>query len=202
VVEFVGSNMAVCPECDAEVPDDAMVCHGCGANLNHVGSDDAGPAVTTADYDPEEAREQFERRYGIDIGDRTVEEFLAHLDRRDYSLTVWFWLVVVAELTGIVLFAATIFEVFTLGLDGRLVFTAISALLGLAIFADTSVVGQFERWAKIRWTYVLLSAVPLVGHIAGVLYLTLRHLMYEQTVEHRQRLMNAGFDVGPGFADD
>ena len=49
---------------------------------------------------------------------------------------------------------------------------------------------------------MLLSAVPLVGHIAGVLYLTLRHLMYEQTVEHRQRLMNAGFDVGPGFADD
>lgn len=194
--------MPECPECDAEVPGDAVVCHGCGANLNHVGSHEAGAAVTTADYDPEEAREQFERRYGIDIGDRTVEEFLTHLDQQDYSLTAWFWFVVAVEVTGVVLFATTIFEVFTLGLDGRLVFTTISALLGLAILADTGVVGQFERWAKIRWTYVLLAAIPLVGHVAGVFYLTLRHLMYERTVEHRQRLMNAGFDIGPGFADD
>jgi hypothetical protein len=193
--------MPACIDCDAEVPSDASVCHRCGASLDHIQSSGT-PSVTNADYDPEAAREQFERRYGIDIGDRSVDEFLSHLDQQDYSLSIWFWLVVATEMVGVGLFALTIFEIFTIGVNSQLVFPSISVLLGLAILADTGDVGLFERWAKIRWTYVLLAVIPLVGHLAGLLYLMLRHLMYEQTVEHRQRLVKAGFDVGAGVSDD
>lgn len=193
--------MPQCPDCDAEIPGDPSVCHRCGASLDHLQSSGT-PSVTNAEYDPEAAREQFERRYGIDIGDKTVDEFLSHLDQQDYSLSIWFWLVVVTEMVGVGLFALTIFGVFTLGVNSQLVFPSISVLLGLSILADTGDVGLFKRWAKIRWTYVLLAAIPLVGHLAGLLYLMLRHLMYEQTVEHRQRLMKAGFDVGTGVGDD
>lgn len=158
--------------------------------------------VTTADYDPEAERERFERRFGIDIGDRTVDEFLSHLDQQDYSSTPWFWSVVAIETVGITLFCLVVFTDLGLGVDSRLLFVGASLLLAAAIFADTRVVGLFERWAKIRWTYILLAAIPLVAHLAGLFYLVLRRLKHEQTIEHRQRLMSAGVDIDGSFSDD
>lgn len=153
------------------------------------------PPVTGADYDPEAEREAFERRYGIDLGDRTVGEFIDHLDRQDYSLTPWVWLLAAAEVAGVALFALAVAGVVALGIDRAVVFVAISVLMAAAIFLDTRAVGQFRRWAKIRWVYVLLAAIPFVGHVAGVFYLVLRRLMHERTVEFRRRLLDSGFDL-------
>jgi phosphate/sulfate permease len=76
-----------------------------------------------------------------------------------------------------------------------LTFVAVSTAIGVSVLADTRAVGQFGRWSRIRWTYVLLSSVPLVGHIAGAFYVLLRRLMRERTQKHRRRLVSAGFDV-------
>lgn len=195
--------MPVCPECGVELSAEATSCSLCGADVTPVEEPTAaGPGITNADYDPEAERERFERRYGIDIGDRTVDEFLSHLGQQDYSPTPWFWLVVVTELAGVGLFAAVVFADVGLGVDARIPFVVISLLLGLSIFVDTRVVGLFRRWAKIRWTYVLVGAIPLVGHLGGFFYLVLRRLKHEETAEHRRRLLDAGFDVGANVSDD
>lgn len=186
--------MQVCSECEAECPDGAMVCPECGNDLLGRGTEPRVP-MANADFDPDEEAEQFERRYGIDIGDRTVDEFLQHLERQDYSATRWYWLIVAAEVAGVGLFAAALFLFGRVGPEFGALFTVASGLLALAIVGDTRVVGQFDRWARIRWAYVLLAAIPLVGHIAGVLYLLLRRLMREQTVKHRRVLLNAGFNL-------
>ncbi|MFC7251637.1 hypothetical protein ACFQJ5_17635 [Halomicroarcula sp. GCM10025324] len=222
--------MRRCPECQTAVSQ-TETCPACGAELDgaaaetpvhdaepvpDVDSDptggpdiadaDANPVaggdITDADYDPEAERERFQRRFGIDIGDRTVDEYLDHLDQQDYSPTPWFWLLIVTEIAGIILAAATLFDVIELGVEGGIVFAIISVALAALVFADTRVVGQFERWAKIRWTYILMSAIPVIAHLTGIFYLLLRRLKHEQAVEYRRRLMNAGFDIGFESADD
>lgn len=195
--------MTRCPECSAELPAGALGCSECGADLTEHESM-ATTSIRDADFDPEREREEFERRYGIDIGERTVDEFLAHLDQQDYSLTKWFWLVVATEVAGVAAFVAVVFGDLNVGTEGALLFGGVSALLALSIFVDTRVVGLFERWAKIRWTYIVIAAIPLVAHLAGLFYLVLRRLKEEQAFEQRQRLTNAGFDISPtvGFSDD
>lgn len=186
--------MRTCPQCHSETPDDVELCGECGATLR---SDAKQPhtLLIDAEYDPEEERKEFEKRYGIDIGDRTVEEYLQHLTEQDYSVTIWFVLLVVAEIIGVGLFTIDLFFGLDLGVNLPLVFTGISVLLALSIFADTWAVGQFRPWAKIRWTYVLSAAIPFVGHIAAFFYLVLRRFMHEETTEHRRRLLEAGFDL-------
>lgn len=193
--------MGTCPKCGAERAEGIAVCPACGADAEPIDAQ-IPDAITTADYDPEDERELFERRYGIDIGDRTISEFLTYLDRQDYSTTPWFWLLVVAEIGGILLFAASLFSELTLGTNGRLLFVSASILVALGVFIDTRAVGQFERWAKIRWTYVLFAAIPVIGHITGAFYLILRHLMCEQTAEYRRRLLDAGFDLDRASRSD
>lgn len=201
--------MRQCPSCTGAVPPGADTCPDCGAEIGDVATDatidsgdTTGPGIADADYDPAAERERFERRFGVDLGDRTIEEFLVHLGRQDYSLTPWFWLVVAAEAAGIALLGVALFGDVRFGGAGVAVFGATAALLALAIFADTRVVGLFERWAKIRWTYILMAAIPLFAHLAGLFYLVLRRLKHEQAVEYRRRLLDAGFDVGVDSADD
>lgn len=199
--------MTACPVCGADQPNDATVCPECGADVEsqpddeRVGGVDPSSPLTAENLDADAERERFERRYGIDIGDRTVEEYLDYLDRQDYSRTPWFWSVVLVEIVGISLFFATLFWEVPVAVGPELLFPATSLLMAVTILLDTRSVGQFGQWAKIRWTYVLSAAVPLVGHITGAFYLILRRLMYEETVEHRRRLLNAGVDIG-SVADD
>ena len=207
--------MQRCPECGSENPDSESACSECGAGLRPTEGAAAAPSegvaedpaaddafdLTAGDLDPDAERERFERRYGIDIGERTVSEYLEYLDRQDYSATPWFWSIVVVELAGIALFSLTVFADVSLFVEEAVLFTAASVLLAIGILADTHVVGQFGRWTKIRWTYVLFAAIPLVGHLTGALYLALRRLLHEQTVEHRKRLLNAGVDIG-AVSDD
>lgn len=148
-----------------------------------------------AGFDQEEERKRFKRRFGIDIGDRTVDEFLEYLDQQDYSLTTWFWLIVAAQVAGVALFFLSQIQPGLLGAESAPLFVLVSVAIGLAILADTRQVGQFRTWSRIRWTYVLLSAVPLVGQIAGAFYVLLRRLMRQRTQQHRRRLVSAGFDV-------
>lgn len=190
--------MQRCPACATEAPPGTTTCPECGASLSE---DDPGTAAPHTGVDPEEEAEWFERRYGIDIGDRTVDEFLRHLERQDYSLSAWFWLVVAAELAGVVLFAAALAVPAVSGRPVAVFFGATSAVLALAIHGDTRAVGQFDRWARIRWTYVLLAAVPVAGHVAGALYLLMRRLKREQTAAHRERLLDAGFDLDVAVYD-
>lgn len=185
--------MRSCPNCEAEVIEGAEVCEMCESDLS---TSTPSPApVYDAGLDPESRRKQFERRYGIDIGDRTVDEYLEHLDQQDYSLSVWFGLITVAELLGVGFFFVSIFGLGEIGLAPRLIFPIISGVLALSILGDTRSVGQFEPRSKIRWVYILMSAIPLGGHIAALFYLVLRRLMYEQTTQHRRQLFDAGFDV-------
>lgn len=200
--------MPACPACGADYPNDAAVCPECGADLASRNADEAAAGgvdpsspLTAENLDAEAERERFERRYGIDIGDRTVDEYLDYLDRQDYSRTPWFWSVVLVEIVGVSLFFATLFWELPIGVGPVILFPATSLLLAVTILVDTRVVGQFGRWSKIRWTYVLSAAVPLIGHITGAFYLILRRLMHEETVEHRRRLLNAGVDIG-AIADD
>lgn len=205
--------MPTCPVCGSDLPDDSAVCPNCGAELGSGDGDADDPAagdpemggleatLMAENLDQEAERERFERRYGIDIGDRTVEEYLSHLDRQDYSTTPWFWGVVLFETAGVAAFVATVGLNTSLGIAPAVLFTASSVLLALAILGDTRAVGQFERWAKIRWTYVLSAAIPLLGCIMGAFYLTLRRLMHEETVEHRRRLVDEGVDIA-SVADD
>lgn len=186
--------MRVCPQCGTENPADTALCTDCGEPLDEdtTGFD---PLRDGADYDPEREREAFERRFGIDVGDRTVEEYLQHLSEQDYSLTWWIGVIVLAEIAGAVLFVTELILGFGPAVDVTVAFPVLSLLLALGVFADTRVVGQFRPWAKIRWTYVLISAIPLVGHVAALLYLVLRRLMRQQTEEHRRRLLDAGLDL-------
>lgn len=184
--------MQRCPACATEAPPGATTCPECGATLV---DEDPGTAAPYPGVDPEEEAERFERRYGIDIGDRTVDEFLRHLERQDYSLSAWFWLVVAAELAGVVLFAAALVVSAASGRPVAVLFGVTSVVLALGVHGDTRAVGQFDRWARIRWTYVLLAAVPVAGHVAGALYLLMRRLKREQTATHREHLLNAGFDL-------
>lgn len=188
--------MRTCQECGAENPADAALCQECGEALDE-GVTGPQARLTEAGYDPDEERELFERRYGIDVGDRTVEEYLDHLSRQDYSLTVWIGVIVVAEIAGVGLFLLELFLEFDPAVAPGLAFPAISLLLSLGILADTRAVGLFRPWAKIRWAYVLIAAIPLVGHIAAFLYLVLRRLMHQETTEHRRRLLDAGLEL-PG----
>lgn len=182
--------MRTCPQCDVDVRDRSGTCGECGATLE---STDPGtrPLDMDAVFDPETERERFERRFGIDIGDRTVDEYLQHLSQQDYSLTVWVGVIALVQVVGIGLFVLELIANVSLSLNPFLPFTILSIVLAVGIFADTRVVGQFRPWAKIRWTYVIISAIPLVGHIAGFLYLLLRRLMHERTDEYRRRFLNA-----------
>lgn len=186
--------MRTCPQCQASVSADRIACTECGTTLEG-GRTEPGPQFTDADYDPEKEREQFENRYGIELGDRTIEEYLRYLSQQDYSLSLWTVVIAVAQLLGIGLFAAAFTAGVDLGVNLSYSLTAISIIMAVGIVGDTSVVGQFRRWAKIRWTYILLTAIPLVGHISAFLYLLLRRLKHEQTVEYRRRLLDAGFDL-------
>lgn len=200
--------MRTCPACGADCDGEAD-CPACGAPLPASEATSAGhdepaaagetPLGAAAVGDPDAdaqatQRERFERRYGIDIGDRTVEEYLAYLNRQDYDTTPWYWAVVVTEVVGVSLFVASLRWDVPFGGDA-LVFAVPSVALALAILADSRAVGQFGRWTKIRWTYVLSAALPLIGHLTGLFYLLLRRFMQEETVEHRRRLLNAGVDL-------
>lgn len=180
--------MHACPACGADWPNDASACPRCGFDPAVHGDGESDDR-----HAPDPHREWFERRMGIDIGDRSVAEFVEALERRDFSLTVWVWLVVAAELASITLAAIALFGPGGWGLLPGLV--AISGLMAFAILADTRAVGQFRQWSKTRWTYVGLSTVPLCGQIAGLLYLVLRRLMHLETEEQRRRLLDAGVDV-------
>lgn len=193
--------MPACEACGAELPDDVTVCSLCGTERGEADGQ-TGPAIRTAEYEPDAEREAFERRYGIDIGDRTVDEYLEFLEQQDYRLTPWFWSVVGTEVAGIVLFFSIVFSSPGWGQLVAYVFLALSLGLALAIFADSRTVGQFRQWARIRWTYVLFAAIPLLGHLMGGFYLVLRRLKHEQTIEQRRRLLNDGFDLGGAGMDD
>lgn len=188
--------MRVCPQCGAENPADVARCNECGEPLD-VGTTGFDPLLTGADHDPEKEREAFERRFGIDVGDRTVQEYVQHLSEQDYSLTWWIGVIVLAESAGAVLFVTEL--IFGIGpaVDVTVAFPVLSLLLAVGVFADSRVVGQFRPRARIRWTYVLLSAIPLVGHVAALFYLVLRRLMRQQTEKHRRRLLDAGLDLAP-----
>ncbi|MFC7232338.1 hypothetical protein ACFQMM_14835 [Saliphagus sp. GCM10025308] len=186
--------METCPDCHAENPDDVAVCRECGVALETVAADPQSTLVD-AGFDPEAEREAFERRHGIDIGDRTVDEYLRFLAQQDYSLTAWFGLIVVAELVGVGLFGIDLFVDHAVDVNLAFVFTAISIALAVGIVADTRAVGQFRPWAKIRWAYVLTAAIPLVGHISAFFYLLLRRFMHQEATEHRRRLLESGYDL-------
>lgn len=209
--------MRTCPECGVELQDDAEACTLCGTTLNASPADGSDPAdgdppsgsagavrqpEPTAEADFASDRERFERRYGIDIGDRTADEFLENLDRRDYSPNAWFWLVVAAEVVGAGLFWVGLFGPGGFGGLVSQLFLASNGVLALGVFGDTRAVGRVGQWATIRWTYVVLAAVPFVGHIAGLLYLVMRRLNHEQTVEHRRRLLSEGVELGPRPSGD
>lgn len=190
--------MEPCPNCGAERPDDAGVCPRCGVGLRAEATptEDREPApdpVIDADFDEARERERFERRYGIDIGDRSVDEFLEDLDRQDYSVTGWVWVIAIAETVWVGLLTFT--QLGPGGWELLPAFVAMSVLLAIAIFADTRSVGLFRPWSKTRWTYVLLAFVPICGQIGGVLYLVLRRFMRQRTERHRRRLLEAGFDI-------
>lgn len=185
--------MRRCPNCEAEATEDAEVCEICGSDLSP--STPSPAPFHDADLDPESRRKKFERRYGIDIGDRTVEEYLEHLHQQDYSRSVWLGLLVVAELLGVGFFTVSVLGAGGAVFAPHVIFPVISGTLALSILGDTHSIGQFEPRSKIRWVYVLLSAIPLVGHIAALFYLVLRRLMYEQITKHRRQLFDAGFDV-------
>ena len=68
-------------------------------------------------------------------------------------------------------------------------------MLAIGIVTDTRAVGQFRPRAKIRWVYVLTSAIPLVGHISAFFYLVLRWFMHQEATEHRRRLLESEYNL-------
>lgn len=183
--------MSTCPECGAEWPKGTAACEACGADL--APTPEAPVIAGSADFDQEAERQRFEARYGIDIGDRTVDEYLSFLDRQDYSPTRWFWVVVAVQLASVGLIAFALF-----GPGGWEVVPALfplSVLLAVAILADTAHVGLFRRWSPTRWLYVLIALIPLPGQISTFLYLLLRRLKRQQTERHRRRLFESGIDL-------
>lgn len=183
--------MQTCGACGTECPNEAVACGECGAYLDPTAAE---PAIATnADFDQEAEREQFQARYGIDIGDRTVDEYLEYIQRVDYSLTTWFWLVIGTEvaLVGLIVYGV-------IGPGGWELFPVVlvlSVFLATAIYADTAVAGLFEKWSRIRWVYIALSLVPYCGQIATFLYLLMRRFEREKTERERRRLFEHGFDV-------
>ena len=183
--------MHPCHECGAKWPEDTSTCGACGADLGSGPTE--GALARNADSHQAAERERFQAEYGVDIGDRTVDEFLEYIERQDYTHTAWFWVVVVAELAGVGLTAYLVF-----GPGGQELlpaFALLSVVLSSAIYADTARVRLFEQWAKARWVYVLFPLVPVWGHIAGVVYLLLRRLEREATERARRRLFEAGVDL-------
>lgn len=183
--------MQTCRECGATCPDGAVACDDCGAYLTAAAAEPTVP--TNADYDQEAEREQFQAKYGVDIGDRSVDEFLQYLGCQDYSPTIAFWSIVVAEIVAVGLAAYGLIG--SGGWELLSVFLAVSALLSISVYADTAQVKLFERWAKIRWLYIVLPLVPLAGQIAAFLYLVLRRLKRERMERLRRRLLESGLDV-------
>lgn len=188
--------METCRSCGAEWPDGTASCEECGADL--TGAD---PVVAAnADFDQEAERERFQARYGIDIGDRTVDEYLDYLDRQDYTVTPWFWLIVAVEVASVALIAYGAFG--PGGWDLVPVLFGMSVLLAAGIYGDTARVGLFRRWATIRWLYIVVPLVPLWGQIAAFLYLLLRRLKREQQERERRRLFESGFDLEASAGGD
>lgn len=189
--------MPVCPECDTAVSDASARCPECGA-LVRMNEGPIPEPLQGADVPPEEEQEWFEKRFGIDIGDQSILEYLNYLEQQDFALSLWFWLFAMAELAGIVVFVVNMWGpplpeiIFWYG------YTAISVLLAIGIFGDTRLVGQFRPGSKTRWVYVLLAAIPVLGHVTGFLYATYRRLKHEETVRERRRLLDAGFDIQSG----
>lgn len=183
--------MQTCRACGTEWPDETVTCEQCGADL---ATRTAEPAIATnADFDQQAERERFQARYGIDIGERTVDEYLQYIARQDYSLTTWFWAIVGVEVVLVGLLAYALIG--SGGWEVLPVLLGLSILLSAAIYADTKLVGLFEQWSAIRWLYILLSLVPFSGQIAAFLYLVLRRLKREQTERERRRLFESGFDL-------
>ena len=183
--------MQTCRECGAVWPDGAGSCTDCGADL--TANVEEPSFATSADFDQEAERERFEARYGIDIGDRTVDEYLEYLERQDYTLNAWFWVIVGGEiaLVGIIGYA-----VVGPGDWGLLpVFVAISVVLSAAVYADTALVKLFEKWSRIRCLYVAFPLVPVYGQIATFIYLVLRRIERERTEQERRQLNESGFNV-------
>ena len=183
--------MPTCRECGAEWPYGTASCEDCGMVLE--ANADVTAISPNADFDREAERERFQAEYGIDLGDRTVDEYLDHLDQQDYSLTAWFWVVVGAESALLGLFTYVLF-----GPGGWELLSAVSTLsvlLSAAIYADTAVVGLFERWSRIRWLYIRFPLVPYYGQIATFIYLMLRRFERERTERERRRLSESGFDI-------
>lgn len=188
--------MQTCPACGAEWPDGTASCEACGAELP-----EAEPVIAAnADFDQEAERERFQAQYGIDIGDRTVSEYLQYLDRQDYTITAWFWLIVAAEVASVGLIAYGTFG--TGGWDLLPVVFGLSVLLAAGIYLDTARVGLFRRWATTRWIYIIVPLIPLWGQIAAFLYLVLRRLKREQRERERRRLFESGFDVDAHVGGD
>lgn len=182
-------SMQTCRVCGAGSPDSAQSCDECGADLT------AEPAVApTADLDKESEREWFQAAYGIDIGDRTVDEYLQYVERQDYSLTTWFWLLVGVEfaLSGVLGYTL----IGPAGWELLPVVMLLSVLLSATIYADTAFVGLFDRWSRIRWLYIAFPLVPYYGQISTAIYLVLRRIERERTERKRRRLNESGFDVG------
>lgn len=187
-------RMQSCPECGAARLADESTCESCGADLDGERTATAGPpAGAGADFDQAAERKRFEVEYGVDVGDRTVDEYLAYVARQDYSRTAAFWLVVGGGLAWLGTMAYLVF-----GPGGRELlpaFGVLSVVLSAAVYADTARVGAFDRWAKVRWLYVLFPLVPLWGPAAAFVYLLLRGLKREETARARRRLVEAGIDL-------
>lgn len=180
-----------CRGCGAVWPEDRKTCDDCGASLV-AGISESGLA-TIAGHDQETERKKFQVKYGVDIGDSTVEEYLQYLERQDYSVTIPFWSIVVGEIVTVGLSAYALF-----GPGGRgllPVFLGVSVLLSLSIYADTAHVKLFDRWAVIRWLYIGVALTPLAGQIGAFFYLVLRRLKRERTQRVRRHLLESGLDV-------
>lgn len=186
--------MRTCRVCGGESPKAAMVCTSCGLSFALTESLAEADRGASAEVEALEAHERLEREHGIDIGERTIEEYLADLNQRDYSRNAWYWSIVALEVAWVGLVGAA-----EIGLQSGEIYpwlAAISALLPVAILLDTYAVGQFDRWSKVRWTYVLTAVVPLFGQIAGGLYLLGRHLYHQEAEEHWRTLVEFAHDLG------